>query len=88
MKNKTVPKYVLRLLERRRRLSLALMSACHAVDEYCEKIGVDFEDPDACLLTDVRIYCEFDGAYSSTLSVIERTLNGERKDGADNGNMR
>ena len=71
---KTVPKYVLRLLERRSRLSRELASACHAVDQYCEKIGVDFNDPDACLQTDFRIYCEIDGAYRSTLSVIQKTL--------------
>lgn len=74
MPKKTVPKYVLRLLERRRRLAMELMSVCHKVDEYCKSIGVDFNDPDACLQTDVRIYCEFDGGYDSTLSVIKKTL--------------
>lgn len=74
MAKKTVPKYVLRLLERRRKLSLALMSVCNQIDEYCQKIGVDFSDPDACLQSDIRIYCEFDAGYRSTLSVIEKTL--------------
>lgn len=71
---KTVPKYVLRLLERRKKLSLALNSVCTQIDAYCEKIGVDFSDPDACLNTDIRIYCEVDAGYGSTLSVIEKTL--------------
>lgn len=71
---KTVPKYVLRLLKRRSRLSQDLMQVCAEVDQYCERIGVDFSDPDACLQTDVRIYCEADGAYHSTLGVIQRTL--------------
>lgn len=74
MKPKTVPKYALRLLERRSRLSQELMTACYAVDEYCKKIGVDLDDPDACLCTDVRIYCEVDGAYSNTLAAIKRAL--------------
>ncbi len=80
MAQKTVPKYVLKLLDRRRRLSQDLMSVCHEVDEYCKKIGVDFGNPDACLQTDVRIYCEVDGAYDSTLSVIEKTLRRGQKD--------
>lgn len=80
-----VPKYVLKLLERRRDLSRQLMEVCNKVDDYCEKIGVDFNDPNACLLTDVRIYCEFDGAYKSTLRAIKKTLgveDGERRNDA------
>ena len=76
---KNVPKYIIRMLEKRRRLSAELMQVCFELDEYCRKIGVDFQDPDACLQTDVRIYCEFDGAYNSTLSVIEKTLNGQKR---------
>lgn len=71
---KTVPKYVLRLLERRSRLSRELAIVSSKVDRYCERIGVDFDDPDACLMTDFRIYCEADGAYHSTLGVIQKTL--------------
>lgn len=74
MKKKCVPKYALKLLERRKNLSRKLCCACYAVDEYCRKIGVDFTDPEACLQTDVRIYCESDGAYDSTLGVIKKTL--------------
>lgn len=71
---KNVPKYALKLLDRRRRLSQQLMMACGEVDEYCKKIGVDFDDPDACLSADIRIYCEVDAAYGGTLSVIKKTL--------------
>ncbi len=74
MAKKTVPKYVLRLLERRRKLYRDLNSVCCKIDRYCEKIGVDFEDPDACLMSDIRIYCEFDGAYGDTLAVIKKAL--------------
>lgn len=83
MNKKTVPKYVIRLLERRKKLSQQLMAVCGQIDEYCEKIGVDFNDPDACLASDIRIYCETDGAYDSTLSVIENTLchHGAKMDG-------
>lgn len=73
-KYKTVPKYALKLLERRSRLSQELMAACNKVDRYCESIGIDIGDTDACLLTDVRIYCESDGAYNITLDAIKRAL--------------
>lgn len=74
---KAVPKYVLNLLERRRRLAAELADVNCKIYDYCEKIGMDFEtQQDACLLSDVRIYTEFDGAYGSTLEAIEKTLNG------------
>lgn len=75
MANETVvPKTVIALLKRRMRLSQQLMATCNEVDAYCRKIGVDFDDPDAALQMDVRIVCEADGAYASTLDLIERTL--------------
>lgn len=70
-----VPKRVLNLLERRSRLARELLSVCNQLNTYCEGIGMDvYGDPDACLGTDLRIYCEFDGAYSSTLSAIKKAL--------------
>lgn len=74
---KNVPKYVLNLLERRRKLAGDLMCVNQDIFAYCEKIGMDVYDPDACLLSDVRIYCEFDGAYASTLEAIQNHLNQE-----------
>lgn len=65
-------------------LSRKLMTTCNEIDAYCRKIGVDFDDPDAALQTDVRIFCEADGAYASTLSVIEKTLNVKEKNDAVN----
>lgn len=72
MAERTVPKKIIRLLERRMELSQKLMATCGEVDEYCRKIGVDFDDPDAALQTDVCIYCEADGAYASTLKAIKK----------------
>ena len=74
MDDTLIPKYVDHLLKRRTRLSKLLRNACCDLDEYCAKIGVDFNDPDACLLSDIRIYCEQDGGESLTRAVIERTL--------------
>lgn len=75
--NSNIPKYVLKMLERRRNLALDLMVVNQNIFDYCEKIGMDVFDPDACLLSDVRIYCEMDGAYSATLSAIQKHLNQE-----------
>lgn len=82
---KQVPKYVINMLEKRSRLSRQLRNVCIEVDRYCEKIGVDFNDPDAALMTDIRIYCEEDGAFFSTLKAIESALgimdDGEERSG-------
>ncbi len=74
-----VPKYVLKLLERRRKLALELTTVCCRVDNYCEKIGVDMID--GCknsVLTDVTIYCEPWNAYHNTLDAIEEALEERR----------
>lgn len=80
MSRKKVPKYVIKMLKRRTRLSRQLRNACIEVDNYCIKIGLVCGHPlfyDACLLSDVRIYCEEDAGEISTLNAIEKVLNGE-----------
>jgi len=72
-----IPKYVLKLLDNRRKAANKFHEASYAVDEYCQKIGITpmndlFED--ACLLTDVRILGEGDSAYNLTLKAIEEQL--------------
>ena len=73
----TIPKYVEKLLERRRKLAFALIDVCCKVDDYCEKIGVDMID--SCtnsVLTDVTIYCEPWNAIENTRQAILKALNG------------
>lgn len=77
---KTVPKKLLNLLKRRTQLARDLISACVAVDQYCEKLGMDIFDDDACLGTDIRIWCEFDGAYTITLRAVKKALGIEDED--------
>ena len=74
---KKVPKYVLNLLDKRRKLANDLIGACVKVDDYCEKIGIDLTDTNAALVTDVRIYCEPDVAYLCTYKAIKSKLNDE-----------
>ena len=72
-----IPKYVEKLLERRCNYARKLAEASIAVDEYCASIGINYNSPlfdEACLCTDVRIYCEFDGATNSTRKAILKQL--------------
>ena len=76
---KPVPKYVLKMLQRRADLAMKLMDACSKVDEYCEKVGVDMDMfEENSIFTHVSIYCEPWNAYSNTLQAIEKALNGRR----------
>ena len=77
---KQVPKYVKDLVRKRTKAAAKLRDASTAVDEYCESIGLDIFHPlfdDACLMTDIRIWCEEDHSELNTLNVIEKVLNGE-----------
>lgn len=73
-KPKAVPKKVIALLERRRRLADKLLSACCDVDKYCASIGIEGYLDDACLGTNIMIYAEPSAAYQCTLECIEETL--------------
>ena len=69
-----IPKYVEKLLERRRKLAEDLLDVCNKVDTYCEKIGVDIGDENNVLYSDVKIYCEPYTAYLNTKSAIKKAL--------------
>lgn len=77
---KQVPKYVKDLVKKRTKAAVKLREAGSAVDVYCKSIGLDEFHPlfdDACIYTDVRIWCEEDHSEPNTLEVIEKVLNGE-----------
>ena len=77
---KEVPKYVIDLVHKRTKAAQKLRETGIAVDEYCSSIGLDEFHPlfnDACLVTDVRIWCEEDHSESNTLEAIKKVLNGE-----------
>lgn len=73
-----IPKYIERLLQRRRKLAMDLMSVSSDLDHYCERIGVDMDSPYNSVYTDVTIYCEPWTAYNNTKEAIEKAL-GERE---------
>lgn len=55
-----IPKNVYRLLEKRERLAMDLIDACHAVDTWLEEQGADLTDPDLqdSTISGCMIYCE------------------------------
>lgn len=73
---KQVPKYVLKLLERRTKLAMDLIDVCCRVDDYCEKVGVDMTADESCVITHVMIYAEPWNARDLTLAAIEKALKG------------
>lgn len=75
---KSVPKYILKLLDRRYKLAMELNDVCCKIDKYCEKVGVDMiESCKNSVLTDVTIYCEPWNAIVNTRQAIEKALRGE-----------
>lgn len=72
-----IPKYVEKMLQRRRNLAVKLMDACIEVDRYCEKIGIDSTEKanEIGINNDAMIYCEPYTAYDLTRNEIEKVLN-------------
>lgn len=72
-----IPKYVEKMLQRRRNLAIKLMDACNEVDRFCEKIGIDSTEKanEVGINNDVMIYCEPHTAYDLTRNEIEKVLN-------------
>lgn len=78
--SKEVPKYVIDLVHKRTKAARKFRQMCSAVDEYCASIGLDEFHPlfnDACIYTDIRIWCEEDHSEPNTLEAIKKVLNGK-----------
>ena len=76
-----VPKKVLKMLERRTRYARELRNAICDLDNWCESIGLGTQHPkyeDACLCSDIRIFCEEGAGEAITLAAIKEVLS-ERK---------
>lgn len=69
-----IPKYVEKLLLRRRKLAQDMMDVCCDLDSYCKRIGVDPGDADSCIGGHVMIYTEPSAAYRLTKGAIEEKL--------------
>lgn len=79
----TLPKYVEKALKDRTKYQQKARVAGSIIDEYAAKIGLDENNPDyhdACLYTDIRIYCEYGCAEDITRSALLKAL-AERREG-------
>lgn len=82
---KQIPKYVLQLLEDRRKYFVKFSAVNGELSKYCNSIGLDWKSPyydDACLDSDIRIFCEMDCGNSLTKQAIlkQLELNDEESD--------
>lgn len=78
MSESKLPKYVEKALKDRSKYLAKARIAGQIVDDYAAAIGVtpgtEAYD-EACLATDIRIYCEADFSENTTRGVLTRELN-------------
>lgn len=79
MSRKTLPQYVLKALERRRKIAGRLMYACAEVDALAERFGVDIDEVPEVFSTGCMIYCEPRNAEKTAIELFERAIAKEEK---------
>lgn len=79
MSRKTLPQYVLKALERRRKIADRLMDACSEVDALAKRFGVDTDEVPEVFSTGCMIYCEPRNAEEIALELFERAIAKEEK---------
>ena len=80
----TLPKYIEKALKDRTKYQQKARAAGSIIDEYATKIGLDENNPDfydACLLADIRIYCEYGCAEDITRQALLKALAERHKNG-------
>lgn len=80
MSSKTVPKYVLKALERRRKIADRLMGACAEVDTLAKRFGVDTDEVPEVFSTGCMIYCEPENAEEIARELFEKAIAKEEKE--------
>lgn len=60
-----IPKYVDKLIERRRKLAYELADVCSQLDNWLENNGFDLSELSDYTITGCMIYCEPDAAASN-----------------------
>ena len=79
MSRKTLPQYVLKALERRRKIASRLMDACAEVDALAKRFGVDMDEVPEVFSTGCMIYCEPKTAEEIARELFEKTITQEEK---------
>jgi hypothetical protein len=80
MSSKTVPKYVLKALERRKKIADRLMDACSEVDNLAERFGVDTDEVPEVFGSGCMIYCEPENAEEIARELFEKAIAKEEKE--------
>ena len=80
MSRKTLPQYVLKALERRRKIADRLMDACSEVDNLAERFGVDTDEVPEVFSSGCMIYCEPENAEEIARELIEKAIAKEEKE--------
>lgn len=83
MSRKTTPQYVLKALERRRKIADRLMDACAEVDSLAKRFGVDTDEVPEVFSSGCMIYCEPRNAEKIALELFERAIVTEDDDETD-----
>lgn len=79
MSRKT-PQYVLKALERRRKIADRLMDACAEVDSLAKRFGVDTDEVPEVFSTGCMIYCEPKTAEEIARELFEKAIAKEEKE--------
>ncbi len=74
MSRKTIPEYVLKALERRRKIADRLMDACAEVDALAKRFDVDMDEVPEVFGTGCMIYCEPRNAEEIALGLFEKAI--------------
>ena len=71
-----IAKKIQKLLDRREKLAVDLMNISNQLDEWLEKHGADFTDPDLAdsTITGCRIYCEPKSAKNDVENYIKNKM--------------
>lgn len=71
-----IPQKIQKLLDRRERLAMELMTACETLDSWLEENGADLTDPDVAnsTLSGCMIYCEPSNAKSNVENYIKSRM--------------
>lgn len=78
----SIPKYVEKALKDRTKYITKARKAGYIIDEYAAKIGLNEMHPDfndACLISDIRIYCEEGCSEEITRKALMKVLSEKRR---------
>lgn len=85
-----LPKRIEKALKDRTKYITMARNAGYIIDEYAAEIGLDAMHPDfndACLVSDIRIFCETGCAESITREALLKVLNEKKEKSMQNSEV-